>query len=154
MIIWASASHNLFARVIQRSQETDHHKKQNNHENVWNITRNYQNVTQKQVSKSIGKWHQQNGLMQGKPSTRQTRKYLWSTVSEVAQLCPTLCDPTDCSLPGFSLPPWDFPGKSTIAFSRGSSRSRDRTLVSCIPGRCFNLWATREHSKVKSNKIR
>ena len=23
--------------------------------------------------------------------------------SEVAQSCPTLCDPTDCSLPGFSI---------------------------------------------------
>ena len=31
-----------------------------------------------------------------------------------------------------------------IAFSRGSSRPRDRTRVSCIPGRRFNLWATRE----------
>ena len=43
--------------------------------------------------------------------------------SEVAQSCPTLCDPMDCSLPGSSvhgifqarvlLCPWDFPGKST-----------------------------------------
>ena len=31
--------------------------------------------------------------------------------SEVAQPCPTLCDPMDCSLPG-SLHPWNFPGKS------------------------------------------
>ena len=30
-----------------------------------------------------------------------------------------------------------------ISFSRGSSRPRDRTRVSCIGGRCFNLWATR-----------
>ena len=30
-----------------------------------------------------------------------------------------------------------------FSFSRGSSRPRDRTHVSCIPGRCFNLWATR-----------
>ena len=29
--------------------------------------------------------------------------------SEVAQSCPTLCEPMDCSL----LHPWDFPGKST-----------------------------------------
>ena len=34
--------------------------------------------------------------------------------SEVAQSCPTLSDPMDCSLPGSSLLcPWDFPGKST-----------------------------------------
>ena len=32
--------------------------------------------------------------------------------SEVAQLCPTLSDPMDCSLSRL-LHPWDFPGKST-----------------------------------------
>ena len=32
--------------------------------------------------------------------------------SEVTQLCPTLCDPMDCSLTRL-LPPWDSPGKST-----------------------------------------
>ena len=31
---------------------------------------------------------------------------------EVAQLCPTLCDPVDCSLPGFSVH-GDAPGKNT-----------------------------------------
>ena len=67
--------------------------------------------------------------------------------SEVAQLCPTLCNPMDCSLPGSSLHgilqarvlEW-----VAISFSRGSSQLRDWTQVSCIPGRCFNLWATRE----------
>ena len=29
----------------------------------------------------------------------------------VAQLCPTLCDPLDCNLPGSSV--WDFLGKNT-----------------------------------------
>ena len=29
-----------------------------------------------------------------------------------AQTCPTLCDPMDCSSPGF-LCPWDSPGKNT-----------------------------------------
>ena len=67
--------------------------------------------------------------------------------SEVAQSCPTLCDPMDCSLPGSSLHgilqarvlEW-----VAISFSRGSSWPRDRTWVSRIPGRRFNLWATRE----------
>ena len=67
--------------------------------------------------------------------------------SEVAQLCPTICDPMDCSLPGSSLHgilqarvlEW-----VAISFSRGSSQPRDRIWVSCIPGRGFNLWATRE----------
>ena len=32
----------------------------------------------------------------------------------VTQLCLTLCNPMDCSLPGYSLlRPWDFPGKNT-----------------------------------------
>ena len=66
---------------------------------------------------------------------------------EVAHSCPTLCDPMDCSLPGFSIHgilqarilEW-----VTISFSRGSSRPRDQTWVSGIGGRHFNLWATRE----------
>ena len=31
-----------------------------------------------------------------------------------------------------------------ISFSRGSSWPTDRTHISCIAGRCFTLWATRE----------
>ena len=66
---------------------------------------------------------------------------------EVAQSCPTLCDPVDCSLLGFSIHrilqarilEW-----VTISFSRGSSQPRDRTQVSHIGGRRFNLWATKE----------
>ena len=68
-------------------------------------------------------------------------------VSEIAQSCPTLCDPVDCSLPGSSVHgilqartlEW-----VTISFSRGSSQPRDGTRVSRIGGRRFNLWATRE----------
>ena len=47
-------------------------------------------------------------------------QYLWGLLvrtrrCHVAQLCPTLCDPMDCSLPGSEEPlsPWNFPGKST-----------------------------------------
>ena len=65
--------------------------------------------------------------------------------SEVAQSCPTLCDPVDCSPPGSSVHgilqarilEW-----IGISFSRGSSQLRDLTQVSCIAGRCFILWAT------------
>ena len=65
----------------------------------------------------------------------------------VAQSCPILCNPTDCSPPGSSVHgilqarilEW-----VTIPFSRGSSRPRDQTWVSCITGRCFTVWATRE----------
>ena len=65
--------------------------------------------------------------------------------SEVAQSCPTLCDPMDYSLPGYSVRgifqarvlEW-----GAIAFSRGSSQPRNRTWVSHIVGRCFAVWAT------------
>ena len=67
--------------------------------------------------------------------------------SEVTQSCLTLCNPVDCSPPGSSIHgilqarvlEW-----VAISFSRGSSQPRDRTQVSCIAGRHFNLWATRE----------
>ena len=58
----------------------------------------------------------------------------------VTHLCPTLCDPMDCSPPGDSVRgvlqtrilEWvDMPS------SRGSSQPRDRTGVSCIAGRFF-----------------
>ena len=66
---------------------------------------------------------------------------------EVAQSCPTLCDPMDCSLPGFSIHgilqvrvlEW-----VAISFSRASSQPRDQTWASRIAGRCFTIWATRE----------
>jgi len=67
--------------------------------------------------------------------------------SEVAQLCPTLCDPIDCSLPVSSVHgifqaivlEW-----VAISFSRGSSQSRAQTQVSRIVDRRFTVWATRE----------
>ena len=66
---------------------------------------------------------------------------------KVAQLCPTLCDPMDCSLPGSSVHgiiqarilEW-----VAIPFSRGSSWPRNRTQVSHIAGRFYMVWATRE----------
>ena len=51
------------------------------------------------------------------------------------------------------LCPWDFPGKNNgvgcHCLLPGSSWPRDRTWVSCIVGRLFTVWATRE---VKSNQ--
>ena len=67
--------------------------------------------------------------------------------SEVAQSCPTLWDPMDCSLSGSSVQArileW-----IAISFSRGSSQPRDWTWVSCIAGRLLTGWATREVTKV------
>ena len=60
------------------------------------------------------------------------------------QSYPTLCNPTDCSPPGSSVHgilqarilEW-----VAISFSRGSSKNRDQTWISCIAFRIFTLWA-------------
>ena len=67
--------------------------------------------------------------------------------SEVAQSCPTLCDPVDYSPPGSSLHgilQARILECVAISFSRGSSRPRNETRVFRILGRRFNLWATRD----------
>ena len=56
--------------------------------------------------------------------------------------CAQLCDPVDCSPPGSSVHrilrarilEW-----VAMPFSRGSSRPRDQTRVSCIAGRFFTI---------------
>ena len=71
--------------------------------------------------------------------------HLPSYPSEVAQSCPTPCNPMDCSLPGSSIH-GIFQARIlewvAISFSRGSSQPRDRSQVSCIVSRCFTVWAT------------
>ena len=60
----------------------------------------------------------------------------------VVQLCPTVCDPIDCSLPGSSVHgilqarilEW-----IAIPFSKASSHLRDWTWVSYIAGRFFTI---------------
>ena len=72
--------------------------------------------------------------------------------SEVAQSYPTLRDPVDCTPPGSSIHgilqarilEW-----VAISSSRGSSQPRDQIEVSCVAGRRFNLWATREAPQKK-----
>ena len=67
--------------------------------------------------------------------------------SEVAQSCPTLCDPKDCGLPGSSIH-GIFQARVlewvAISFSRESSWPRDWTRVSHMVGRRFTVWATGE----------
>ena len=66
---------------------------------------------------------------------------------KVAQSCPALCDPMDCSLLGFSVHgilqarilEW-----VAVPFSKGSSWPRDQTCISCIAGRFSTVWATRQ----------
>ena len=67
--------------------------------------------------------------------------------SDVAQSCPTLCDPVDCSRPCSSIY-GIFQARIlewvAISFSRGPSQPRDWTRVAHIVSRCFTVWATRE----------
>ena len=53
----------------------------------------------------------------------------------VTQSCPTLCNPMDCSLLGFSVP-GTFQARilewASFPFSKGSSRPSDQTRVSCV----------------------
>ena len=58
---------------------------------------------------------------------------------KVAQSCPTLCDPMDCILHGILQArklEW-----VAVPCSRGSSRLRNWTEVSCIAGGFFTSWA-------------
>ena len=85
--------------------------------------------------------------------------FIFKPVSEVkvliAQSYPTLCDPVDCSPPGSSVHgilqarilEW-----AAIRFSRGSSPPGDQTWVSCIAGRFFTFWATREALKASNSR--
>ena len=66
---------------------------------------------------------------------------------KIAQLCPTLCDPMDWGLPGFSVHgilqakilEW-----VAIHFSRRSSQPRYSSQVSSVAGGFSTVWATRE----------
>ena len=65
----------------------------------------------------------------------------------VAQSCPTLWDPMDCSPPGSSVH-GIFQARIlesvAIPSSNGSSWPRDWIQVSCIAGELFAVWAARE----------
>ena len=69
----------------------------------------------------------------------------------VAQLCPTLSDPMDCSPPGSFV--HEILQARTLewiamSFCMGSSQPRDQTWVSQIAGKFFTTWATKEAQNV------
>ena len=79
------------------------------------------------------------------PHIRTLFSYWWWWFSR--QVVSDSCDPMDCSLSGSSVHgilqtrmlEW-----VAISFSRGSSWPRNRTRASCIAGRWFTNWATKE----------
>ena len=65
----------------------------------------------------------------------------------VAQSCQTLCSPIDGSPLDSSVHgvlQARILGWISVSFSRGSSLPKDQTWVSCIAGRFFTIWVTRE----------
>ena len=74
----------------------------------------------------------------------------------VAQSCPALRNPMDCSPPGsyvHGIVKARILEGVAIPFSRGTSQPRDPTQVSCIAGRFFTIWAMREALKHFSNSF-
>ena len=74
---------------------------------------------------------------------------LCACVCLVTQLSPTLLRTYGCSLPGSSVHGFlqaSIVEQVAIPFSRGSSQPKDWTRFSCIAGRFFTVWATREAS--------
>ena len=64
-------------------------------------------------------------------------------VYSVAQSCPALCDPMDCSPPDSSVHGF-FQARIlewvSISFSRGSSQLRDGSCISCLANGFFTTW--------------
>ena len=87
-------------------------------------------------------WTRQS-LEFSQPDYRSEWWWWWFSCSVVSDSW-TLATPLPARVPC----PWDSLGKNTewvaISFSRGSSRPKDRTQVSCIAGRFCTNWATRE----------
>ena len=99
-----------------------------------------------------------DGVLKSRDNTLPTKVHIVKAIVCPVKVksCLTLWDPMDCSLPGSSVHEilqarileW-----VAISFSRGSSQPRDQTRVSCIGGRRFNLWATREAHSLSSSHV-
>ena len=71
----------------------------------------------------------------------------WESLRAAPQGCLTLCEPRDCSPPGSSVHGISQPRTLewvAISSSRGASRPRDWTCISCTAGRLFISWGIRQ----------
>ena len=75
-------------------------------------------------------------------TNKKLLRYLLLFFFLFAQSYSTLCNPVDYS------PLWNSPGKNTevhsLSLLQGIFPTQGSNLVSCIAGRFFNIWATRE----------
>ena len=84
------------------------------------------------------------GRFSGRPHTNSVPTLRRTVLRLVGQLCPTPCDPMDCSPPGYSVHgilqarilEW-----VAMPSSRGSSQPRAWTQVSRIASGFFTIWA-------------
>ena len=114
----------------------------------WNTRKGGMPVLQVLFSAMIKKTNLNPRLTDWKGRTLNPR--LASDIACFALCCAeslSLCDPTDCSPPGSSIPgilqarilEW-----VAASSSRGFSRPRDQTHVSWTAGGLFTVWTTRE----------
>ena len=67
---------------------------------------------------------------------------VWGKNVKLTQLCAVVCDPMDYIVHGILQA--GILERVAFPFSGGSTQFRDQTQVSCIAGRFFTSWATRE----------
>ena len=74
-------------------------------------------------------------------------RFIWGYVRLVVQSCLTLCNPMDCSTPGSSVhghSPGKNSGVDCHALLQGIFPTQESNQISCIAGRFFIVWVTRE----------
>ena len=77
-----------------------------------------------------------------------------NTIFFLLAYCPTLCDPMDYGSSVHGVFQARILEWVAMSSSRESSWFRDRTQVSCIAGRFFTIWVTREaHLLIKNQLI-
>ena len=101
--------------------------------------------------KAYRKWNQTTAQVSTCPSVnfsnRKKKKKITLKVNVSRSVVSNSCNPMDCSLPGCSVHgilQAKILERITFPVSRGSSQPRDQTQVSCIAGKFFTIWATRE----------
>ena len=70
--------------------------------------------------------------------------------------CSVLCDPMDCSPPGFSdhgISQAQILEQVAISFSRGSSQAKDQTWFSSVPALTGGFFTAEPPGKLKTIKL-
>ena len=100
-------------------------------------------ATYLEIRKQIEKWTKMQKGDYSRKNSNCLQIYSVCTCAKLLQLCPTLCNPVDCSLPGSSV--HGILRATTLKWvampsSRGSSWPKDQTCIfwgSCTAGRFF-----------------